>query len=319
MYDEVKSKLADGELKKVSLHEYLKVPASSVGLGGKQQIALVTGQGGISRGEDGQDLSGDSGIESEGFDRLLRRVGNDSDVKGVIVRIDSPGGEVFASDAIWREMNLLSKKKPMVISMSDTAASGGYYIAMTGDPVVAYPGTVTGSIGVVFGKANLHGLYDKLGVTKDLLTRGRFADIDSDYQPLSAAAREKLRSAIDENYRSFVTKVATARRRKFDEIEPLSQGRVWLGSQAKANGLVDELGGLDRAIELVKEKAKIPRGERVNLVTYPAKRSIFEIMFGQAVESTMDSRLGGVLKGWQIRLWAKGGMMRLMPYTIEVR
>jgi protease-4 len=319
MYDEVKAKLADGELKKVSLHDYLKVPASSVGLAGKQQIALVTGQGGISRGEDGQDFSGDSGIESEGFDRLLRRVGNDSDIRGVIVRIDSPGGEVFASDAIWREMNLLSKKKPMVISMSDTAASGGYYIAMTGDPVVAYPGTVTGSIGVVFGKANLHGLYDKLGVTKDLLSRGRFADIDSDYQPLSAAARDKLRTAIDENYRSFVTKVASARRRKFDEIEPLSQGRVWLGSQAKANGLVDELGGLDRAIELVKEKAKIPRGERVNLVTYPAKRSIFEIMFGQALESTMESRLGGVLKGWQIRLWAKGGMMRLMPYTIEVR
>jgi protease IV len=319
MYDEVKAKLAGGDLKKLSLHDYLKVPPSAVGLGGKQRIALVTGQGGITRGEDGQDFSGDSGIESEGFDRLLRRVGNDADIKGVVVRIDSPGGEVFASDAIWREMNLLSKKKPMVISMSDTAASGGYYIAMTGDPVVAYPGTVTGSIGVVFGKANLHGLYDKLGVTKDLLSRGRFADIDSDYQPLSPDGREKLRSAIDENYRSFVTKVATARRRKFEEIEPLSQGRVWLGSQAKANGLVDELGGLDRAIELVKEKAKIPRGERVSLVAYPAKRSIFDIMFGQAVESTIESRLGGVLKGWQIRLWARGGMMRLMPYTIEVR
>jgi protease-4 len=319
MYDEVKAKLAGGNLKKLSLHDYLKVPSSAVGLGGKQRIALVTGQGGITRGEDGQDFSGDSGIESEGFDRLLRRVGNDADIKGVVVRIDSPGGEVFASDAIWREMNLLSKKKPMVISMSDTAASGGYYIAMTGDPVVAYPGTVTGSIGVVFGKANLHGLYDKLGITKDLLSRGRFADIDSDYQPLSPDGREKLRSAIDENYRSFVTKVATARRRKFEEIEPLSQGRVWLGSQAKANGLVDELGGLDRAIELVKEKAKIPRGERVNLVAYPAKRSIFDIMFGQAVESTIESRLGGVLKGWQIRLWSRGGMMRLMPYTIEVR
>jgi len=318
MYDEVKEKLAGGDLKKLSLHDYLKVPASSVGLGGKQRIALVTGQGGISRGDDGGDFSGDSGIESEGFDRILRRVGNDSDIKGVVVRIDSPGGEVFASDAIWREMNLLSKKKPTVVSMSDTAASGGYYIAMTGDPIVAYPGTITGSIGVVFGKANLHGLYDKVGVTKELLARGRFADIDSDYQPLSPAAREKLRSAIDENYRSFVTKVATARRRKFDEIEPLAQGRVWLGSQAKANGLVDELGGLDRAIELVKEKAKIPRGERVNLVAYPAKRSIFDVMFGQAIESTMGSRLGGVLKGWQMRLWARGGMMRLMPYAIDV-
>jgi protease-4 len=318
MYDEVKEKLAGGDLKKLSLHDYLKVPASSVGLGGKQRIALVTGQGGISRGEDGEDFSGDSGIESEGFDRILRRVGNDSDIKGVVVRIDSPGGEVFASDAIWREMNLLSKKKPTVVSMSDTAASGGYYIAMTGDPIVAYPGTITGSIGVVFGKANLHGLYDKVGVTKELLARGRFADIDSDYQPLSPAAREKLRSAIDENYRSFVTKVATARRRKFDEIEPLAQGRVWLGSQAKANGLVDELGGLDRAIELVKEKAKIPRSERVNLVAYPAKRSIFDVMFGQAIESTMGSRLGGVLKGWQMRVWARGGMMRLMPYAIDV-
>ncbi len=318
MYDEVKEKLAGGDLKKLSLHDYLKVPASSVGLGGKQRIALVTGQGGISRGDDGGDFSGDSGIESEGFDRILRRVGNDSDIKGVVVRIDSPGGEVFASDAIWREMNLLSKKKPTVVSMSDTAASGGYYIAMTGDPIVAYPGTITGSIGVVFGKANLHGLYDKVGVTKELLARGRFADIDSDYQPLSPAAREKLRSAIDENYRSFVTKVATARRRKFDEIEPLAQGRVWLGSQAKANGLVDELGGLDRAIELVKEKAKIPRSERVNLVAYPAKRSIFDVMFGQAIESTMGSRLGGVLKGWQMRLWARGGMMRLMPYAIDV-
>jgi protease-4 len=155
-------------------------------------------------------------------------------------------------------MNRLSKKKHMVISMSDTAASGGYYIAMTGDPVVAYPGTFTGSIGVVFGKANLHGLYDKLGVNKELLSRGRFADIDSDYQPLSPAGRDKLRSAMDDNYHSFVTKVAEARRRKFDQIEPLAQGRVWLGSQAKANGLIDELGGLDRALDMV-GKPKFPK------------------------------------------------------------
>jgi protease-4 len=318
MYDEVKSKLGGDDLKRVAVRDYLRAPASAAGFGGKQRIALVTGEGGISRGEDGQDLSGDNGIESESFDRLLRRVGNDSDIKGVVVRIDSPGGEVFASDAIWREMNLLSKKKPMVISMSDTAASGGYYIAMTGDPVVAYPGTLTGSIGVVFGKANLHGLYDKLGVSKDLLSRGRFAEVDSDYQPLTAAGREKLRSAIEDNYRSFVNKVAAARRRKFDEIEPLSQGRVWLGSQAKANGLVDELGGIDRAIEIVKEKAKISKADRINLVTYPPKRSIFDLMFDQTVESALESHLGGILKSWQIRLWARGGMMRLMPYTIEV-
>ena len=319
MFDEVKSKLNSGDLKKVSFRDYLKVSAPASGLDGKQQIALVTAEGGISRGDNGSDFSGDSGIGSEEFVKVLRRVGADGDIKGVIVRVDSPGGEVFASDAIWREMNLLSKKKHMVISMSDTAASGGYYIAMTGDPVVAYPGTFTGSIGVVFGKANLHGLYDKLGVSKELLSRGRFADIDSDYQPLSPAGRDKLRSAMDDNYHSFVTKVAEARRRKFDQIEPLAQGRVWLGSQAKANGLIDELGGLDRALDLVKEKAKIPKSQRVTLVTYPPKRSVFDILFGQTGENAMESRLGGFLKGWQLRLWARGGMMRLMPYTIEVR
>jgi protease-4 len=319
MFDEVKRKLNGGDLKKVSFRDYLKVSAPASGLDGKQKIALVTGEGGISRGDNGSDFTGDSGIGSEEFVKVLRRVGADGDIKGVIVRVDSPGGEVFASDAIWREMNLLSKKKAMVISMSDTAASGGYYIAMTGDPVVAYPGTFTGSIGVVFGKANLHGLYDKLGVNKELLSRGRFADIDSDYQPLSPAGRDKLRSAMDDNYHSFVTKVAEARRRKFDQIEPLAQGRVWLGSQAKANGLIDELGGLDRALDLVKEKAKIPKSQRVTLVTYPPKRSVFDILFGQTGESAMESRMGGFLKGWQLRLWARGGMMRLMPYTIEVR
>jgi protease IV len=317
MYDEVRAKLNSGDLKKVSLRDYLRAP--STGPEGKHRIALVTAAGDISRGDSGQGFSSDNGIESESFDKLLRRVGQDGGVKGVIVRIDSPGGEVFASDAIWREMNLLSKKKPMVISMSDTAASGGYYMAMTGDPVVAYPGTFTGSIGVVFGKANLHGLYDKLGVTKDLLSRGRFADIDSDYQPLSPDGREKLRRDIDEDYRSFVTKVAAARHRKFEDIEPLSQGRVWLGSQAKANGLIDELGGLDRAIDMVKERAKIPKAERIMLVTYPPKRSVFDILFGQTEEGAVESRLRGVLKRSQLLLWSRGGMMRLMPYTIEVR
>jgi len=315
MFDEVKSTL--GDLKRISLRDYLRVPP--VGTVGRQRIALVTGEGGITRGDSGSDLSGDNGIESEGFDKTLRRVAGDDGVKGVIVRIDSPGGEVFASDAIWREMNLLSKKKPLVISMSDVAASGGYYIAMTGDPVVAYPGTLTGSIGVVFGKANLHGLYDKLGVSKDLLTRGRYADIDSDYEPLSADAHAKLRQAIDEDYHSFVSKVAASRHRKFEEVEPLSQGRVWLGSQAKANGLIDELGGLDRALDLVKEKAKIPKSEHVLLQTYPPKRSIFDLLFGQPGEEALESRLGGVLKRWQVRLWTRGGLMRLMPYTVDVR
>ncbi len=324
MFGELKAALKDTEIRKLSARDYLRVPLSSVGLGGKQRIAFVIGDGAITRGDPESDSDG-SGIESEKFDRMLKRVGNDSGIKGVIVRIDSPGGEVGASDEIWREMNQLSKKKPVIISMSDAAASGGYYMAMTGDPIVAYPGTLTGSIGVVFGKPNLHGLYDKLGIDKDTLTRGRFAAIDSDYQPLSEEGRRKLREGIDESYRAFVTKVADARKRRFQDVEPLAQGRVWLGDQAKANGLVDELGGLDRAIELVKQRARIPATEMVNLVTYPPKRCLFEVLFrSQTSESALEAEISGllgskfrdVMHAPELKVWMKGGMLRLAPYSL---
>jgi protease-4 len=316
-YAELKDRLHSGELKKVSAREYLRVHEKSVGLGGSQRIALVTGEGGITR-DGGAGFSADDGFTSEDFDKLLRRVADDNAIKGVIVRVDSPGGEVFASDAILREMTLLGKKKPLVISMSDTAASGGYYVAITGDPILAYPGTITGSIGVVFGKANLKGLYDKVGLTKDFLSRGRFAMIDSDYEPLTPAGRQKLREGIDANYKGFVTKVAQARRRKFEEIEPLAQGRVWLGTQAKERGLVDELGGLDRAIELVKEKAKIPRTEKVTLVAYPPRKSIFDVLFGRQADGLAESQISKFLKSWQARLWMRGGMMRIMPFSLDI-
>jgi protease-4 len=240
-------------------------------------------------------------------------------IRAVIVRIDSPGGSSFASDEIWREMNALSKKKPVVISMSDSAASGGYYIAMTGDPVVAYPATFTGSIGVVFGKVNLRGLYDKLGISKDFLMRGRYADIDSDYGPLSDAARGKLREGIDATYRSFVERVAEARKRKFEEIEPLAQGRVWLGSQAKARGLIDELGGMNRAIEVVRKKANIPRDEKVTLVVYPPKRSILDHLLSRAPMTSAETRLRALLKDVNAAALLEGGMLRLMPYSVTVK
>jgi protease IV len=241
-------------------------------------------------------------------------------VKGVIVRIDSPGGEVTASDDLWREMNLLSKKKPVVISMSDVAASGGYYMAMTGDPIVAYPETETGSIGVVFGKPNLHGLYDKLGVSKDAVQRGKHADIDSDYTPLTAEERAKLKDGIDESYREFVTKVATARKRPYADIEPVAQGRVWLGSQAKDHGLVDELGGLDTAVAAVKKKAGIGAGEAVTIVTYPERRTLFEMLMRKSTpEEMLEARVRQVVGRMPVRSWMRGGLLSIVPMTIEVR
>jgi protease-4 len=246
-------------------------------------------------------------------------VENDPLVKGVVVRIDSPGGEVTASDEIWRQMNLLSKKKPLVISMSDAAASGGYYMAMTGDPIVAYPATLTGSIGVVFGKPNLHGLYDKLGVTKDAIQRGKNAGIDSDYTPLTPEERTKLKEGIDESYRDFVTKVADARHSTFDQIEPLAQGRVWLGSQAKTRGLVDETGGLDKAIEMVKQKAKIPVSERVSLMIFPGRRNLLDLIMKRSQEDMLEAKVAQVLGRMPFHAWLRGGYLRMMPYWLEVR
>ena len=322
MFGELEARLKSGDLKKVSHGEYSKVTPASLNLEGKPRLAFLVGQGGITRGDPNDDGLNDDGITAEGFNKLLRRIGNDRNIRGVIVRIDSPGGDPTASDDIWREMNALSKKKPLVISMSDAAASGGYYIAMTGDPIVAYPGTFTGSIGVVFSKPNLHGLFNKLGITLDSLTRGRFADIDSLDRPLSPAGREKLRQRIDDTYRVFVSRVAEARKRPGAEVEPLAQGRVWLGSQAKPRGLVDELGGIDRAIDLVKEKAKIGKQEKVTIVTYPARRSILDYALGRNAESELGSRfpaLGKILNNWQNRLLIRGGLLRIMPYTIDIR
>jgi protease-4 len=297
----------------------MKVPMEAVGLQGKSRIALVIGEGEITRGEAGDDGSTGNSLTSYGFDQLLRQVAGDSTIKGVVVRIDSPGGEQVASDEIWRQMNLLSQKKPLVFSMSDLAASGGYYIAMTGDPIVAYPETMTGSIGVVFGKPNLHGLYDKLGITKDAIQRGKHAGIDSDYTSLTEDERRILRDGVDESYRDFVAKVADARRRGFNDIEPLAQGRVWMGSQAKARGLVDELGGLDTAIEMVKKKAHIPAGERVSLVLYPPRRNLLDIVMRRPQDDMLESKLAQTFGNMPFHAWMKGGFLRLMPYWVEVR
>jgi protease-4 len=309
-----------GAPKKVSIGAYAGVPAGSVGLQGKSRIALVVAEGDIVRGDSNDSGSGETTLTSYGFDKVLSRVANDSGIKGAIVRIDSPGGEVTASDEIWRQMNLLSKKKPTVVSMSDVAASGGYYMAMTGDPIVAYPGTLTGSIGVVYGKPNLHGLYDKLGVTQNSIERGKHADIDSDYTPLSPEERAILRQGIDESYRDFVAKVAAARHRKFDDIEPLAQGRVWLGSQAAARGLVDQLGGLDAALDLVKKKAGSPAGERVTVEAYPEPTSILDLLMRRSSpQDLLQARLASLFGGMPFHAWMKGGYLRLMPYWVDAR
>ena len=318
MWGELQGRLGSGEPHQVPVERYARAQGVA-GFEGRKRIALVVAEGDIVRG-DPDDTTGDSqGITSYGFDKVLREVAADSSIAGVVVRIDSPGGEVAASDEIWRQMNLLAKRKPLVISMSDLAASGGYYMAMTGDPIVAYPLTETGSIGVVYGKPDLHGLFDKLGITEGAIERGKHADIDSEYTALTPDEREVLRQGIDESYRDFVGKVAAARHRPFAQIEPLAQGRVWMGNQAQANGLVDQLGGLDTALDLVKKRAGIPAAEAVTVVTYPPRRGLLDVLMKRSSDDMLEERLSRVLGRLPFRSWMHGGFLRIAPYHVEVR
>jgi protease IV len=319
--DEMYGKLKDAakleSIKRIGERDYSKVEVA--GVDGKTKIAYIVGQGEITRGATNES-EGSDGITASGLVKLMRQVENDSSVKGVILRIDSPGGDGIASDDILHAAKSLSAKKPVIISMSDLAASGGYFIAMTGDPVVAYPNTLTGSIGVFFGKVDLKGLFDKVGLATYTLKRGRFADIDTTTAPLNDEQRAKLRREIETFYKGFVERVAAGRKKPYDTIEPLAQGRVWLGAQAKQNGLVDELGGLDRAIEMVRDRAKISSSEKIVLVTYPPKRSVWDVLFNRSDESSqMEALVRPVIGKLPLRVLTHGGILRLMPFTINVK
>jgi protease-4 len=305
------------DLKKIGARSYSK--AAGAEPSGRARIAFVTGDGEITRGDPGEDVS-DTGITAFSMVKQLKQVADDSSIKGAIVRVDSPGGDGIASDDILHEMKLLSKKKPVLISMSDLAASGGYFIAMTGDPVLAYSNTLTGSIGVFFGKVNLSELYKKIGINTELLTRGKFADIDSETKPLTPEEKEKVQKEIQVFYRGFVDRVAEARKRPYDQVEPLAQGRVWLGAQAKMNGLVDEIGGLDRAVEMIKQRTNIPASEQVTLVTYPPRRTLIELLLKSSTDnSEVESAMKAVAGNLPWKSLAHGGVQRLMPYTLIVK
>jgi protease IV len=313
--EDMKNRLKLTEMKKLSAKAYLKTPPPAGGV--TRRIALVVGEGEITRGSGSS--SSDEGFTAAGFIKLLKQVEDDTSIKGVILRIDSPGGDGVASDDILHEAKVLSKKKPMVISMSDLAASGGYFVSVTGDPIVAYPNTLTGSIGVIYARMSLHGLYDKIGVNKQVLSRGHYADLDSDYAALTDDQRQKISGQIDGFYKVFVNRVADGRKKTFAQIEPLAQGRVWLGAQAKENGLIDQLGGLDQAVELVRRKALFGASDKITLVPYPAKRSVFDMIFNRADDSTaLETKLEKVLGKLPVAALSHGGFLKVMPYSIAV-
>ena len=208
----------------------------------------------------------------------------DDSVRAVVLRIDSPGGSALASDLIWREVMLTQREKPVVVSMGDVAASGGYYIAMAAGTIVAHPSTLTGSIGVFGGKLNMKGLYNKVGLTKEIIRYGQNSTLYSDYAGFTPTERERVEKMMKTIYEDFVGKAATGRNKSFAEIDEIAQGRVWTGQQAKALGLVDELGGLDTALSIAKEQAGFSADDEVNLIVLPKQKPFFEQLMERMIE-----------------------------------
>jgi len=268
----------------VSLSRYLegyprsRGPASS-------KIAVIHAQGVITMGRSGFDLSYGMKMGSESIIRELKRVREDGSVKAVVMRVDSPGGDAIASDLISREVEITSKVKPVVVSMSDVAASGGYEISFRADRIVALPSTFTGSIGSYMGKMNVRGFYNKLGMTKDEMGYGEKSLMFSDYRDFSPEEWKALREEHRNFYRHWISEIARFRGMSVGRVDSLARGRVWTGRQARDRGLVDELGGLERAVSLACRLAGIEDSSRVQVVHYPGRMSFLqEFLSGDMVD-----------------------------------
>ena len=233
------------------------------------KIAIIEADGMMVTGESFTDpFTGTKTMGSTTIARAIESVREDNSVKAVVLRIDSGGGFVVASDVIWRELIRLKAVKPLIVSMGDAAASGGYYIAAPADVIVASPGTITGSIGVIGGKYSFKPLYDKIGIHKEIIKRGARADFYTDYGDYPPEERTIIKDQITEIYTDFLEKVAEGRRMTTAEVDRIGRGRVWTGRQAKENGLVDQLGGLDLALSIARSKVGLGKsGSCAYLVT----------------------------------------------------
>jgi protease IV len=300
--DQVIGKLREarpGATRDIDGDDYAKIALASLGLNKGPRVAVIYFAGAIASGKNGYDPLEGATIGSDTLIDYIRRVRKDSLVRAIILRIDSPGGSAAASDAIWRELMLARKERPdrpIIASMSDLGASGGYYIAAPAEAIVAQPSTLTGSIGIVGGKFVTGGIYEKLGANLDSTSIGRHAEMNSPIRPYNADERKKVDEQLKAFYDDFVQKVADSRHKTPEEIDRLGQGRVWTGQQARAIGLVDALGGLDRAVALAKERAKIPADSDVELVTYPAPKSFYELVSDELSGNSDSAAIGAWLK-----------------------
>jgi len=331
--DQVDEKLRAGDrVTRMDGDEYARISLASLGLNKGPRIGVIYAAGAITSGKSGFDPVNGAVAGADTLIEYIRRARHDNSLRAIVLRIDSPGGSAAASDAIWRELTLARQEKsdrPLIASMSDLGASGGYYIAMPAQVIVAQPSTLTGSIGIFGGKIVTGGIYEKLGARIESTSIGRHAEINSPVRPYSPDELKKLQEQLQSFYDQFVEKAADSRHTTPEKIDALAQGRVWTGRQAKQNRLVDELGGLDYAITIAKQRAKIPVESDVELVVYPPRKSFYEIVSDELSGSRESRAVGAwlnanVSKGeleilsavrGPLGMFRRGEPLALMPFT----
>jgi len=321
-----KAKPAMEQMSFFNIFTVFQKPAPAAPEVGKKKIALVYAVGMILPGS-GEDYPfAENLVAADDLISDLQECQKDEQIKAVVMRVDSPGGSGIASDLIWRAVSEVKKEKPVVVSMSDVAGSGGYYISMAANKIVAEPGTITGAIGVIGGKLILGELYDKIGVNKESLSRGQRSHLFSESSRFTEDERQVMLKLLRHFYDMFVAKAAESRNMSVTEMDEVAQGRAWLGTQAKDRGLVDEIGGLQTAMEIAKELAHIAEDEEISVVVYPKQLGLFEFiqkMFGgqAAVTQLLPLNAAEVQLIRQATvffpLMRREKSLMLMPYTLR--
>jgi protease-4 len=275
-----------------------------------QKIAIVFADGSIRPGASGRSFWEGKTAGSSTLSRALKRVRKNKDIKAVVLRVNSPGGDLFATDEIYHQMELLKSKKPLVVSIGRVAASGGYYISMAGDDIMASPSSITGSIGVVVGKPDMSGFYEKIGLRKETIKRGEHSDIRSPDRSASDEEIALVEHQIGQYYDDFVRRVSTWRKIDIDSVEAIAGGRVWTGRQALKKGLIDSFGGICDAIELARNRAGIDERDKIILVTYPKYKFT---LFTPPLTSLVESELTDIFEDD-----GRSGFSLRMPFDLKI-
>ncbi|HEY2759732.1 MAG TPA: signal peptide peptidase SppA [Pirellulales bacterium] len=291
-----------------------------------QKIAVIYAVGEISSGDSKSGLSGE-GMGSDTIVKALREAEKDSKVVGIVLRVDSPGGSALASDLMWREITRIKAKKPVVASMGDIAASGGYYISMGCTKIFAEPGTLTGSIGVVTGKFALQGLLDKVGVTVDAISRGKNSGWMSSDEPFTDSEKAVVMRMMKDCYRQFTEKAASGRNMEVKQLESLAGGRLYTGKMAKACKLVDELGTLDDAVADVKRLAGLKEDDKTERLILPEPKSFFESLLGggplasnnNAASAAIEELAPQLKRALSAAKLFKEPAVLILPYQVQVK